>query len=552
MIKHNKGDVPMVHKEANVGKNRDKFIAITVIILIYLIIGSIIIGGILDNGKENNSGFSNKTFKMIVSSENKDIENVLQNYAKKNNIDLQIDYAGTIEIMEKLNQGEQYDAVWCSNSIWLYMLNNNVTIKNSKSTSINPVVFGIKKSKAQELEFIGKDVYTKDILNAIKQGKFKFSMSSPTQTNTGATAYLGFVSTLAGNPEVLTKKHLENEKLKTELTQLYKGVTRSSGDDEFLEEMFLNGNYEAVITYESSIININQKLEKQGKEPLYIIYAKDGVSVSDSPFAYIDHKDNEKAEQFNKLQTYILSNEGQQELVKTGRRVWFGGTNEKADKSVFNTDWGIDTNKYIVPVRYPSTAVIKQALSVYQTELRKPIHIIFCLDYSGSMYGKGITELKNAMEYILNEEETSKDLLQFSSKDKITIIPFNHELLKTYSTNNGTDTKKLIDNINNIDTNGGTDIYLPVMKALEILDKEDLEKYNTSIVLMSDGASNYNRMEQLTQKYHKIGKDIPIFSIMFGSASRSQLQEIADLTNAKIFDGKTNLLDAFKQVRGYN
>ena len=69
---------------------------------------------------------------------------------------------------------------------------------------------------------------------------------------------------------------------------------------------------------------------------------------------------------------------------------------------------------------------------------------------------------------------------------------------------------------------------------------------------MSDGESNYNRMDQLKQTYSEIGKDIPVFSIMFGTASKSQLQDIADLTNAKIFDGKTNLLEAFKQVRGYN
>ncbi len=533
-------------------KNKDKFIAITVIILIYLIIGSLIIGGIIDKSEENDSGFSNRTFKMIASNENKDIENILQNYANKNNIDLEIDYAGTIEIMDKLNQGEKYDAVWCSNSIWLYMLNDDVTVKNSKSTSINPVVFGIKKSKAQELGFIGKDVYTKDILNAIKQNKLKFSMSSPTQTNTGATAYLGFLSTLAGNPEVLTEKNLQQEKLKTELTQLYTGVTRSSGDDEFLEEMFLNGNYEAVVTYESSIINMNKQLEREGKEPLYIIYAKDGVSISDSPFAYIDNKDDEKAEKFSKLQSYILSNEGQQELVKTGRRVWFGGINENADKSVFNPNWGIDTSKYIVPVKYPNKAVIKKALSVYQTELRKPIHIVFCLDYSGSMSGRGITQLKDAMGYILNEETASKDLLQFSKKDKITIIPFTHEILGIYETNQGTNTKELLQKINGTEVGGGTDIYLPIIKALNILEKEDLETYNTSVVLMSDGASNYNRMTQLTSIYRKMGKDIPVFSIMFGSASQTQLQDIASLTNAKIFDGKTNLLEAFKQVRGYN
>lgn len=535
-------------------RNKDKFIVIIVIILVYLIIGALVIGGILEDNTAINkpTKVSDNTFKIIASTENKDIESILQNFANKNNIALQVDYAGTIEIMDKLNQGEEYDAVWCSNSIWLYMLEDDVTVKNSKSTSINPVVFGIQKSKAQELGFIGKDVYTKDILNAIKQNKLKFSMSSPTQTNTGATAYLGFVSTLAGNPEVLTEENLKDETLKTALTELYTGVTRSSGSDEFLEEMFLNGNYEAVVTYESSIININKQLVSQGKEPLYIIYAKDGVSISDSPFAYIDHKNAKKAEEFEKLQTYILSNEGQQELVKTGRRVWFGGINENTDKTVFNPDWGIDTTKYIVPVKYPSTTVIKQALSIYQTELRKPLHIVFCLDYSGSMYGSGNGQLTKAMQYILNEEEASKDLLQFSKKDKITIIPFTHEILGIYNTDNGTKTSSLIQQISSTSVGGGTDIYLPVMYALQILDKENLDEYNTSIVLMTDGASNVNRIQELQKTYEKIGKDIPVFSIMFGTASEDQLKDIASMTNAKIFNGKTNLLEAFKQVRGYN
>ena len=532
-------------------KKRNAIIALIVIYFALVYFFNVIADNI--NIKDiGTSKASDKTFKIISSTENKDIEETLKKYAKENQIDLQIDYAGTIEIMDKLNNGENYDAVWCSNSIWLYMLNDDISVKNSKSTSINPVVFGIKKSKAQELGFIDKEVYTKDILNAIKENKLKFSMSSPTQTNTGASAYLGFVSTLAGNPEVLTEKDLESDQLKKELTQLYTGMTRSSGSDEFLEEMFLNGNYEAVVTYETSIININKQLESQGKEPLYIIYAKDGVSISDSPFAYIDNKNEEKADEFSKLQKYILSNEGQEEIVKTGRRVWYGGTNEKADKTVFNPDWGIDTSKYIVPVKYPSTEVIKKSLGIYQTELRKPIHTVFCLDYSGSMYGEGNNQLTEAMEYILNEEEAGKNLLQFSSKDKITIIPFNHNIIGTYTTENGIDTENLINQITSTSVTGGTDIYLPAMKGLEILSQEDLETYNVSIVLMTDGASNYNRLYELTKLYKQIGKDIPIFSIMFGDAEEDQLQDIADLTNAKIFNGKTNLLEAFKQVRGYN
>ena len=168
------------------------------------------------------------------------------------------------------------------------------------------------------------------------------------------------------------------------------------------------------------------------------------------------------------------------------------------------------------------------------------------------MYGEGNNQLTEAMEYILNEEEASKNLLQFSSKDKITIIPFNHNILGTYTTENGVDTKDLINKITSTSVSGGTDIYLPAMKGLEILSQEDLETYNVSVVLMTDGASNYNRIDELTRLYRQTEKDIPIFSIMFGDAEEEQLQDIADLTNAKIFDGKTNLLEAFKQVRGYN
>lgn len=495
---------------------------------------------------------TSKTFKIISSSENKDLESVLQNYARQNDIDLSIDYAGTIDIMDKLNRKEKYDAVWTSNSIWLYMLNNDVKLKNSKSTSINPVVFGIKKSKAQELGFIGKDVYTKDILKSIKNKKLKFSMSSATQTNTGATAYLGFVSTLAGNPEILTEKHLESDKLKDNLKELFSGVTRSSGSDEFLEEMFIKGDYEAVVTYETSIININKKLEQQGKEPLYIVYAKDGVSISDSPLAYIDQSNDTKLEQFTKIQSYILSNEGQQELVKTGRRVWYGGTNSNVDKSVFNPDWGIDTTKYIVPVKYPSTAVIKTALGIYQSELRKPIHAVFCLDYSGSMYGKGNKQLVEAMDYILDKNKASKNLLQFSEKDKISVVPFSGNILAKWHTNNGTNTSSLIKNIKNLEPYGQTNIYLAAETALDILKNEDMDEYNTSIILMTDGESNTGSLYNLQNAYKYAGKDIPIYSIMFGDASSHQLDGIAKLTNAKVFDGRTNLLEAFKQVRGYN
>ena len=69
---------------------------------------------------------------------------------------------------------------------------------------------------------------------------------------------------------------------------------------------------------------------------------------------------------------------------------------------------------------------------------------------------------------------------------------------------------------------------------------------------MTDGESNVGSLRSLTNTYRRINKDIPIYSIMFGDALSYQLEDIAELTNAKVFDGRTNLLEAFKQVRGYN
>ena len=243
---------------------------------------------------------------------------------------------------------------------------------------------------------------------------------------------------------------------------------------------------------------------------------------------------------------------GQSELAKTGRRVWYGGINENADKPVFNPDWGIDTTHYLTTTKYPSTAVIKKALGLYQTELRKPIHTVFCLDYSGSMYGEGSKQLIEAMEYILDEEKASQNLLQFSKNDKITIIPFNRQNIDVWTTQNGVETQQLIANIKNLEVGGSTNIYDSSIEALQILSKEDMNTYNVSVVLMTDGMSNYGNYLNLSNTYARLGKDIPIYSIMFGDADNSQLESIAKLTNAKVFDGRTNLLEAFKQVRGFN
>ena len=494
--------------------------------------------------------YNDKTFSIISSSENKILDESLRKFASKNNIDIAITYTDTLNVVDKLNSGEKYDAILMSNSIWLSMLDSNtVKTSNLRSTSITPVIFGIKESKAKELGFVGKKVYTKDILNKIKSGELTFSMANPTTTNSGASAYIEILYNLAGSPEVLKSSDLKNENLKKELIKFFEGIKRTSGDEDFLEKSFVNGDYDAAFTYESSIININKQLEKEKKELLYAVYPVDGVAISDSPFVYIDNKNENKKENFLKIQEFLLSSDGQDILLQNGRRTWYGGINANAPKDVFNPKWGINTTDYITPVKYPSISVIKEAIALYQTELRKPVHVVFCLDYSGSMYGNGIKELRNAMKYILTEADV---LISFTDKDKIDVIPFGSDILATWSTSKGLSKKTILDNINNLNLNGSTALYPASIAALKILENENDDKYVSSVILMTDGLANVGTFSSLVQYYNKINKEIPIYSITFGDADEDELGQIADLTNGKVFDGKTSLIEAFKKVRGYN
>lgn len=131
-------------------------------------------------------------------------------------------------------------------------------------------------------------------------------------------------------------------------------------------------------------------------------------------------------------------------LASVGRRTWYGGVSLNIDKETFNPAWGIDTSKYLTVTKFPSKKVITKALNLYIENLRKPTHVVFCLDYSGSMYGQGFSELTKAMDYILDYEKASKDSLQFSKKDKITIITFSDTVTNIWNTSSGLETSTLI------------------------------------------------------------------------------------------------------------
>jgi Ca-activated chloride channel homolog len=495
---------------------------------------------------------SGKRLSLISGSENADLIPLIEEFGKESGIKVDVTLRGTLDIMVELNRSpSSYDAVWASNSIWLSMLENKSLVKNAKSTSISPVVFGIRASKAKELGLDGPAIRTADILAAVAKKKLSFLMGSATQTNSGASAYLGLLSVLAGSPEVLTKADIDAPALKSKLREFFAGIERASGSAEFLDELFLSGSYDALVSYESSLLRLNRQLEAAGKETLRLVYPVDGVSLSDSPLGYVDNGNPAKEAAFKAFQAWALSAATQRKLTATGRRAWYGGDVDNPAPELFKAEWGVDTKRYIVPSKYPQADVIRAALTLYQSELKKPSYTAFCLDFSGSMYGDGRDQLMAALDYVLDPEKSGKDFIQFSERDSLVLYPFSTDVGDPIESG-GADARAAYESVSSIVPDGSTNLYGAAETALRRLAGVDGTEYVRSIVIMTDGKANVGAYAALEKAYAEIAMDIPIFCITFGGADLKELKKIAKLSNARVFDGRTDLVAAFKEVRGYN
>ena len=100
-------------------------------IILYIFIGIIIISSIISCvDKELASDTIDNvlygdTFNIIASTSTKQLDKYIIDYGKEKGINVEIEHYGDLEIVDILNQNSaNYDAVWISNSTWLYMLDN--------------------------------------------------------------------------------------------------------------------------------------------------------------------------------------------------------------------------------------------------------------------------------------------------------------------------------------------------------------------------------------------------------------------------------------------
>lgn len=158
---------------------------------------------------------------------------------------------------------------------------------------------------------------------------------------------------------------------------------------------------------------------------------------------------------------------------------------------------------------------------------------------------------------MLVPENAEQHLLLGTNQDKTHVVPFEDGVMDILdASGNSQEMTTLYEEVMEIDSGGGTAMYEGIDAALTLLDQEygaDLANYTPAIVVLTDGRPNgAMNFDDLEARYQEMGRDIPIFSILFASSEEEKMEELANLTNARVFDGRGDLINAFKQVKGYN
>lgn len=218
---------------------------------------------------------------------------------------------------------------------------------------------------------------------------------------------------------------------------------------------------------------------------------------------------------------------------------------------------GADLETTLSPTPMPQADVIMAALQAYQTEFKKPAITAYVLDFSGSMAGQGQDQMMAALEQVMIPEYASQHLLQGTDRDITYLVPFSDQTYDPLvAAGNDQALAQAYDQLEMLEPVGNTYLFEAVAHTLLLMEGQhgdSLQDYQPAIVVLTDGEANGGMDAQDALDLHdQLGRDIPVFSILFGSASEGQLNPLAEGTQARVFDGRSDLTSAFKAVKGYN
>lgn len=192
---------------------------------------------------------------------------------------------------------------------------------------------------------------------------------------------------------------------------------------------------------------------------------------------------------------------------------------------------------------------------------RAPVDLVTVLDVSGSMAGTKLALLKRAMGFVIHH---------LGPNDRLSVVAFSSNARRLFPlrrmNDDGRQEALLV--VNNLTSNGGTNIAEGLKKGVRILTERRFKNPVLSIILLSDGQdtytlnspggtqshTNYQALLPLaTQSYHGNGLHLPVHAFGFGGDhDAAAMHSIAQGSGGtfSFIETESVIQDAFAQCIG--
>ena len=499
----------------------------------------------LADSAATSSAASGQPFTILAGSELKDLEPALAGAARNAGVDVRFSYAGTLDIVERIEGGERFDAILPPNGAYPALALQARVLAREK-LFYSHVALGVKPAKAAALGWDKQAPGWAEIARAAGAGKLRYAMTNPTSSNTGMSALFAVASALAGKTEDLAVRDVDAQTLKAFLS----GQKLTAGSSGWLADAYAKdpSGVDAMINYEAVILRANEKLAAADK--LALIYPRDGMISADYPLMLLN---GDKREAYQKLVAALKALPFQREALAAA---FLRPANPEAGTSPALPQTAV------AELSFPNRLeVIDAVLGAYQAQWRRPATSIFVLDLSGSMRGQRLEAMREALKLLSGAEASSASsrYAAFQSRERVALITFSDQVAQPVWVRFDAEKidaarAELRSRADALVADGNTAIYSALAAAEELARQEqarDPDRF-VSIVLLTDGENNSGiTVEQFRAQYPD-GMPARIFPIVFGEANAARMQELAQLSGGREFDGrKARLAGVFKEIRGY-
>jgi Ca-activated chloride channel homolog len=481
------------------------------------------------------------TLRVLATPELADIEPLLADLRADTGVDLQLDVDHGLDAVGALRPGEyDHDAAWLSSDRYfqLELTASGFTGQRPPSTSImlSPVVVGMKRATAERLQ-AGGPISWADIADGAAAGELRFGMADPRRSGSGLAALVGVATAAAGTGRALQPDDVTCDRL----AGFFTGHALSADTSAALIDGFVarESELDALVAPESTLVSLNAS--GRLAEPLEIVYPADGVVESDFPFLLLNPAQRDA---YDRVVGWLLAEPVQRRIMEqTARR--------PIDPDVVRSPQlpASVGNALYFPDRLE---VVDALLADYETiGTRPPPHVIFLLDFSGSMRGPRIEALRAAFAQLTGAGEAS--FRRFHAQERITVIRFGGAVLaeREFTPGDPAELAALRDFVGVDSFDGRTAAWSAAEHAYGIaarLRAADSAR-PVSIVLMTDGINNAGvAVDQFLA--HTGRPAVPIFTIRVGEADAAELARVATATGGRSIDAGTDLSTAFEELRG--